>query len=786
MNISKKSSRNRALLSLLVVLSVILTTLCPVLTVNAADRGEWAPNTAYTAGDTVSYNGVGYTCIQSHTSLSGWEPSNVPALWKAGGEVVPTVATPAFNPPGGTYSTAQNVAITCTTSGATIRYTTDGSEPTSSSAVYTGAITVSSTATIKAKAFRSGMNDSSTATAAYTIDSSRVAMPVLSPAGGNYSTAQNVTITCATSGADIRYTADGSEPSASSALYTGAIPVTSGTVTIKAKAFKSGMTGSATASATYTISTIPSTGLPAHLLTGYWHNFDNNSRLLRISDVPTTYDIIAVAFAEATTVKGAVSFALDPGLTSRLGYTEQNFISDIAAAKARGQKVIISVGGERGFVSVSDATAATNFANSVYSLMNKYGFDGVDIDLENGINATYMASALRQLSAKAGSGLIITMAPQTIDMQNTGMGYFQLALNIKDILTICNTQYYNSGSMLGYDGKVYYQGTVDFLTALATIQLENGLRPDQIGLGLPATSSAAGGGFVQPSVVNAALDCLATGAAAGNYKPPRTYPAIRGAMTWSINWDAANGYNFANTVAPKLDSLPNSGTTQVAAPTFNPAGGTYAAAQNVTISCATGGASIRYTTDGSEPTLSSAVYAGAITVSSTATIKAKAFKSGTNDSSSTAAAAYTITSTPPPPPAAGYSYLTAMANQSIVCADNYGNDPLIADRISAGDWELFQIINNSDGTISLLSKANGKYVCADLNQGAKLVARSSVIDAWEKFQKVTQADGTVALKAMANNQYVCCDLNLGAVLYANRAAVGGAWEFFTIVSGSAN
>ena len=143
------------------------------------------------------------------------------------------------------------------------------------------------------------------------------------------------------------------------------------------------------------------------------------------------------------------------------------------------------------------------------------------------------------------------------------------------------------------------------------------------------------------------------------------------------------------------------------------------------------------------------------------------------------------TATPPPPPSeptTGYSYLTAMANQSIVCADNYGNDPLIANRTSAGDWESFQIINNSDGTISLLSKVNGKYVCADLNQGAKLVARSSVIDAWEKFQKVAQADGTIALKALANNQYVCCDLNLGAVLYANRAAVGGAWETFAVTN----
>ncbi len=298
--------------------------------------------------------------------------------------------------------------------------------------------------------------------------------------------------------------------------------------------------------------------LPAHVLTGYWHNFDNGARCLRISEVPTSYDIIAVSFADATGTPGAVNFTLDSGLVAKLGgYTEAQFIADIATVKARGQHVIISVGGQNGTVSVTNSAAATNFANSINNLMNKYGFEGVDIDLENGVNATYMAQALRSIR----SGSIITMAPQTIDMQSTGMEYFKLALNIKDILTICNMQYYNSGTMLGYDGRVYSQGNVDFLTALATIQLENGLRPDQVGLGLPASTSAAGGGYVAPTVVNQALDCLAYGTVVGSFRPPRTYPAIRGVMTWSINWDASNGYNFANTVRPKLNSLPTSGTT---------------------------------------------------------------------------------------------------------------------------------------------------------------------------------------------------------------------------------
>jgi hypothetical protein len=80
-----------------------------------------------------------------------------------------TVATPTFSPAPGSYSTAQTVSIATATSGATIRYTTDGSAPSASSPAYTGPISVAASQTVKAIATKAGMTTSAVATGAYTI-----------------------------------------------------------------------------------------------------------------------------------------------------------------------------------------------------------------------------------------------------------------------------------------------------------------------------------------------------------------------------------------------------------------------------------------------------------------------------------------------------------------------------------------------------------------------------------------------------------------------------------------
>ena len=227
------------------------------------------------------------------------------------------VATPTFSPVPGTYAANQNVTISCATTGATIRYTTNGTEPTSSSTPYSAALPVTVSTTLKARAFKSGLADSSTATGVYTL---KVATPSFSPAGGTYTTAQTVTMTVATTGAAIRYTTDGSDPTMASTLYGGPVSVPT-TRTLKAAGFKSGWTTSDLRSATYTM------------------NFGTLAAPT-FSPAPAAYlDSVAVTISAAAgaTIRYTTNGAT-PGLTSAL-YTAPVNLSQTTTLKAKAWKV---------------------------------------------------------------------------------------------------------------------------------------------------------------------------------------------------------------------------------------------------------------------------------------------------------------------------------------------------------------------------------------------------------------------------------------------------------------
>jgi hypothetical protein len=161
------------------------------LTVRRSDYGAWW--TQITAPDTwaqVSFNPSNttfYVSPQTSGLAPGTYTTNVLVqMWSNGVNGTPvqgsplhvpvtfvvnpvgTVAAPTFSPNGGTFSSPQLVTISCATAGATIRYTTNGSDPTVSSAIYSGPVNVPGSWTLKARAFKTNWTGSGVAQAVFT------------------------------------------------------------------------------------------------------------------------------------------------------------------------------------------------------------------------------------------------------------------------------------------------------------------------------------------------------------------------------------------------------------------------------------------------------------------------------------------------------------------------------------------------------------------------------------------------------------------------------------------
>lgn len=168
----------------------------------------------------------------------------------------PATATPTFSAAAGTYTTAQTLTLADSTPGAKIYYTTDSSTPTLQSHVYSGAIPVNQTETVRAIALASGYSQSPVSSATYTINLPSgpvAAAPTFSIAAGTYAAAQNLVLVDTTPGAQIYYTTDNSTPTLQSHEYSGAIPINQ-TETVRAIAAASGYSQSPVASVSYSIS----------------------------------------------------------------------------------------------------------------------------------------------------------------------------------------------------------------------------------------------------------------------------------------------------------------------------------------------------------------------------------------------------------------------------------------------------------------------------------------------------------------------------------------------------
>jgi len=125
------------------------------------------------------------------------------------GPVTPSVAVPTMSPAAGVFITAQNITLSSSTEGATIRFTTNGDEPTETSAIYTSPISVSATTTIRARAFKEGLTPSATTTAVYVFPTNVANIAAMRSAGpGVYRLTGEAVLTLQTTVRNAKYVQD--------------------------------------------------------------------------------------------------------------------------------------------------------------------------------------------------------------------------------------------------------------------------------------------------------------------------------------------------------------------------------------------------------------------------------------------------------------------------------------------------------------------------------------------------------------------------------------------------
>jgi hypothetical protein len=450
-------------------------------------------------------------------------------------------ATPTFSPPTGTFASAQSVTISTTSSGASIVFTTDGSTPTEVGGVpqgtatfFTTPVSITTTTTLKAIAFKTGtFSDSPVGTATYTIV--QAAAPTFSPPAGTFTAAQSVTISTTSSGASIAYTTDGSTPTESggvpqgtAVLFTTPVSVSANT-TINAIAFETGVfADSPVATAVYTINIPGTAAAPA------------------FSPPAGSFTSVQSVTLSTTTAGASIAFTTDGSTPTESGGVVAHGTLYSTPVSIGATTTLKAIAFETGF---SDSTVTS------------------------GLYTITLPVATPVFSPTAGT---FTSA-QAVSITSTTAG--------------ASIAFTTDGSTPSESGGSVTHGTL----------------------------------YSGPVVVNATTTLTAIA-----FKTGLTDSAV-----------ATAAYTI---IIPGV----------VSAPSFNPAAGTYTNAQSVTITSATSGASIAFTTDGSTPTESGgtvthgtlyttpvSIPAGSPGTTVQTTLKAIAFETGLTDSA-VSTGAYTI------------------------------------------------------------------------------------------------------------------------------------------------
>ncbi|ANI84982.1 fibronectin type III domain-containing protein [Kosakonia oryzae] len=301
------------------------------------------------------------------------------------------------------------------------------------------------------------------------------------------------------------------------------------------------------------------------VLVGYWHNWDQGFSgdyaqgyplKMALKDTPKEYNVVMAAFMKSPGGAAMPTFVPYYG-------TDQSFREEIAALNERGQAVLLSLGGADAHIELHEANGDTeNLANEIIRLVDVYGFDGLDLDLEQSAikladNETVIPAALKKVRAhyeQQGKHFIISMAPEIPYLTKANPQYQNYIERLDGYYDFIAPQYYNQGAFgIGFqpddtstdgwwvnyaqndDAKKYeflYHFSKEIITnkhGLSAVKIPS----SKLVIGLPSNTSAAATGFVKTpeDVYRVFADMEKEGL------------PLRGLMTWSINWDEGDNVN---------------------------------------------------------------------------------------------------------------------------------------------------------------------------------------------------------------------------------------------------
>ena len=394
-----------------------------------------------------------------------------------------------------------------------------------------------------------------------------VARPTITPNGGEFETTVDVTLACATEEAAIYYTLNGETPTTESTPYVEPFTL-SETTTVKAIAVKEGMDNSAVAEATFT-KVVPTAATPT--ITPNGGDFEEN---------------VEVTLA-CETADASIYYTLDgtePTAESTL-YAEAFTLTATTTVKAIAVKegLANSAVAEATFTKV-EPPVVVNYTR-ITSLDQLHDGDKLIIASRYDDNADHYYVAPTRIASKL-NGIAVSAEN---DIISTDVDSIVWTLSIEGD----NYRFTNAADAnLGYGSSTNFSSTQN---------------PDWNIAGFTSQALVPNYAGYKISNVTTTNRCIAF--KSGNN--------VFGAYAESNSGNEE--YNFA------IDFFVDLGTSAVATPVFTPVAGYYEEAQNVTITCATEGATIYYTTDGTTPTNESILYTEAIAVSQNTTIKAIAY-----------------------------------------------------------------------------------------------------------------------------------------------------------------